>query len=78
MKEQKIKQDTIAIGQNVKRVRLKRRMKQVELVKELRLRGVDITWEPLVKIERGKQHIYASQCKAIKESLDTTFDGLLR
>ena len=32
----------------------------------------------LVKIERGVQHIYATQLKAIKELLDTSFDELLK
>ena len=40
--------------------------------------GVDITRESLVKIERGIQHIYATQLKAIKEILETTFDELFR
>ena len=38
----------------------------------------DITRESLVKIERGIQHIYATQLKAIKEILDTSYDELLK
>lgn len=37
-----------------------------------------MTRETLVKIERGVQHIYATQLKAIKELLDTSFDELLK
>ena len=43
----------------------------------LQLHGCDITREPLVKIERGTQHIRVSQLIAIKEVLDTTFEELL-
>ena len=78
MKEQKIKQDSIRIGENIRTIRRQQNMKQVEMVKELQLKGIDITRESLVKIERGIQHIYASQLKAIKEVLTTSYDELLK
>lgn len=78
MLEQKIKQDTIYIGKNIKNIRKQKKIKQIEIVREMQLMGVDITRESLVKIERGIQHIYASQLKAIKEILDTSYDELLK
>lgn len=78
MKEQKIKQDTICIGKNIKRIRKEKKIKQVYMVTKLQLIGIDITRESLVKIERGIQHIYASQLKAIKEVLHTSYDELLK
>lgn len=78
MQDQKIKQDTIQIGQNIHRIRKQKKIKQVEMVVKLQLLGIDMTRESLVKIERGIQHIYASQLKAIKEVLDTTYDELLK
>ena len=48
-----------------------------DMVVRLQLMGMDMTREALVKIERGIQHIYASQLKAIKEVLGTTYDELL-
>ena len=78
MQEQKIKQDSIKIGENIRKVRKQKKIKQVELVKELQLKGIDITRESLVKIERGVQHIYATQLKAIKEILDASYDELLK
>ncbi len=78
MQEQKIKQDTILIGNNIKAIRKQKKIKQTEIVRNLQLLGVDITRESLVKIERGIQHIYATQLKAIKEVLDTTYDELLK
>ena len=78
MIEQKIKQDTILIGENIRRIRKEKKIGQTEIVKQLQLMGVDITRESLVKIERGIQHIYASQLKSIKEVLDTTYDELLK
>lgn len=79
MEEQKIKQDNIIhIGQNIRRIRKQKKMKQVDMVRKLQLMGLDITRECFVKIERGVQHIYASQLRAIKEVLNTTYDELLK
>ena len=75
--EQKIKQDKIQIGKNIRRIRKQNKLKQTDMVVRLQLMGMDMTREALVKIERGIQHIYASQLKAIKEVLGTTYDGLL-
>ena len=78
MNEQKIKRDSIFIGANIKRIRKEKKIKQIDLVREMQLRDIDITRESLVKIERGIQHIYASQLKAIKEILDTSYEELLK
>jgi len=37
-----------------------------------------MTRETLVKIERGIQHIQATQLKAIRDALETTYDELLK
>lgn len=76
MKEQKIKQD-ICIGANIREIRRKRGLKQTDLAGLLQLEGVPMTREALVKIERGAQHIQASQLRAIKNALGTTYDELL-
>lgn len=76
--EQKIKQDSIQIGANIRRIRKEKNIKQVDLVRLLQLRGIDMTRECLVKIERGIQHIYASQLCAIRDVLSTTYDELLK
>ncbi len=78
MKEQKIKQDSICIGKNIKEIRKQKKIKQIDVVIKMQLMGFDMTRESMVKIERGVQHIYASQLKAIKEILDTTYDELLK
>ncbi len=78
MEEQKIKQDKIFIGANIKRIRKEKKIKQVEMIRDLQLMGINMTREALVKIERGIQHIYASQLKAIKDVLGTTYDELFK
>ena len=76
--EQKIKQDDILIGQNIRRIRKERGIRQTEMVALMQLENVPLTREALVKIERGIQHIQASQLKAIRNVLRTTYDELLK
>ena len=78
MQEQKIKQDTICIGMNIQRIRRQKNIKQIDVVRKMQLLGMDITRESMGKIERGVQHVYASQLKAIKEILDTSYEELLK
>ena len=53
-------------------------IKQTELAALLQLENVVMTREALVKIERGVQHIKATQLKAIKEILDTSYDEIFK
>lgn len=76
--EQKIKQDEIFIGKNIRRIRKEKGIRQTEMVALLQLENVMITREVLVKIERGIQHIQATQLRAIKNVLETTYDELLK
>lgn len=76
MEEQKIKQD-IFVGGNIRRIRQEQGVGQTELVRRVQLQGVELTRETLVKIERGTQHIRASQLRAIRDALGSTYDALL-
>lgn len=77
--EQKIKQDFfIPIGTNIRRIRKANKIGQTELVRRIQLLGVDMTREALVKIERGIQHVQAQQLYAIKTTLNTSYDELLK
>ena len=78
MEGQKIKQDEIHIGQNIRRIRLEKSVGQTELVRRLQLEGISMTRETLVKIERETQHIQAVQLRGIRDALDTTYDDLLQ
>ncbi len=75
---QKIKQDEIHIGQNIRSLRKAKGIGQTELVRILQLDGVEMTRETLVKIERGVQHIQAVQLRGIRDALGTTYDELLK
>ncbi len=78
MEEQKIKQDEIQIGLNIRYIRKERGYGQTETVRRLQLIGISMTRETLVKIERGIQHITASQLRGLRDVLQTTYDELLR
>ncbi len=79
MSEQKIKQDSaIQIGKNIRVLRLQKGLGQTDLVRLLQLAGQPITRESLVKIEGGRQHLYASQLRALRDVLDTSYDELLK
>ena len=75
--EQKIKQEDGTIGRNIREIRKFKGIGQTELVRMLDLRGVPITRECLVKIERGIQHIQLRQLRGIRDALGTTYDELL-
>lgn len=79
MSEQKIKQDSaIQIGKNIRVLRLQKGLGQTDLVRLLQLAGQPMTRESLVKIEGGRQHLYASQLRALRDVLDTSYDELLK
>lgn len=76
--EQKIKQDGIDIGGNIRRIRLDKGIGQTELIGLLGLEGIEMTREALVKIERGIQHITGLQLRGVRDCLKTTYDELLK
>jgi len=69
-KEPRIKNDEhIEIGTNIKRIRIQKKVKGSDLIREVNLRGVDLNTFSLSKIEANSQHIKASQFKAVAEVL---------
>ncbi len=74
---QKIKQEDKSIGKNIRNIRTQRGIGQKDLVRLMDLRGIPMTRECLVKIERGVQHIQIQQLRAIRDILHTTYEELL-
>ena len=68
----------LSIFTRVSRVRKERGIGQTELVRMLQLRGLNMTREILVKIERGIQHITGTQLRCIRDCLETSYDELLK
>ena len=76
--EQKIKQEGIDIGGNIRRIRLEKGIGQTELIGMLDLKDIGMTREALVKIERGIRILLALQLRGIRDCLKTTYDELLK
>ena len=76
---QRIHQDEkINIGANIRRIRKIRKIGQKEMAEQMQLRQIPISRETYVKLERGIRNIGASELRAIKEILDTTYEELFK
>lgn len=75
---QRIRQDEkINIGKNIRRIRKEKKISQKEMAEKMQLHRIPITRETYVKLERGIRNVGASELKAIKEILDTSYELLL-
>lgn len=77
MREEKLVDPENIIGSNIRRLRLKKKLGQTELINQLQLKNIDITRETLVKIEGGRQHIKLSQLRGIRNVLEVSYEDLL-
>ena len=76
---QRIRPDEkIHIGTNIRMIRKDRKISQKEMAELLQLQGIPISRETYVKIERGIRGIRASEIKAIRDILHTTYEELLQ
>ena len=63
------------LGQRIRQD--ERKISQKEMAEKMQLYRIPITRETYVKLERGIRNVGASELKAIKEILDTTYEALL-
>lgn len=78
MREISIKNDSILIGSNIKRIREQQNMKPKDLVRLVNLEGADLNVFSLSKIEANSQHIKATQFRAIAKVLRVEYEELLK
>lgn len=64
------------VGQNIRRLRMQKRLSQEQLAAQLQVRGCDITRSALAKIEVGQRHIYPDELKLLHELLNIPYDEL--
>lgn len=64
------------LGQNIRRLRMKKKLSQEQLSAQLQVRGCDITRSALAKIEVGQRHIYPDELKLLRELLGISYDEL--
>lgn len=73
----KIKADSdIHIGKNLKVFREQRNLMQVDVVRELQLRGFSIQKQNYSRIEKEQEHVSASVLLALCEILNITLEEL--
>lgn len=65
-----------AVGQNIRRLRMQKKLSQEQLSAKLQVRGCDITRSALAKIEMGQRHIYPDELKILHELLNVPYDEL--
>ena len=65
-----------ALGQNIRRLRMERKLSQEQLAAQLQVRGCDVTRSALAKIEVGQRHIYPDELVLLRELLGITFEDL--
>lgn len=76
--DQKIKPEEIQIGKNIRGIRFQKKIGQTQWIRRFQLSNAEMTRKALVKIERGKQQIYATQLRGIRDVLGTSYDELLK
>lgn len=69
--------DRNLVGARVTEVRLAKNMKQVELLRQLQLNGVDISTPALSLLEGQKRPVTDIELKALANILDVSADWLL-
>lgn len=65
-----------ALGQNIRKLRMDRKLSQEQLAAQLQTRGCDITRSALAKIEVGQRHIYPDELKLLRELLGVSYEEL--
>lgn len=70
--------DTIekAIGDNIRKYRVRANMTQELLACKLQLAGCDITRSAVAKIEVGQRHLYPDEIMLIRQILQISYDEL--
>ena len=64
------------LGQNIRRLRMRKKFSQDRLSAQLQVRGCDVTRSALAKIEVGQRHIYPDELKLLHEILGVPYDEL--
>lgn len=64
----------IPIGRNIRNIRVRKNMTQLELVTKMQLMGSSMSKSTLANIETGRRNVKASDLKALKIILDVGYE----
>lgn len=62
------------LGENLKKIRLTKKLSQEKLSLLLQLNGCDLTKSAIAKIEVGQRHMYPDEIKALKKALNISYE----
>ena len=62
------------LGENLKKIRLRKKLSQEKLSLLLQLNRCDLTKSAIAKIEVGQRHMYPDEIKALKEALNISYE----
>lgn len=65
-----------AMGQNIRCLRMERKLSQEQLSAQMQVRGCDVTRSALAKIEVGQRHLYPDEIMLLHQLLDVPYDDL--
>ena len=65
-----------AMGQNIRRLRMERKLSQEQLAAQLQVRGCDVTRSALAKIEVGQRHLYPDEIMLLRQILNVSYEEL--
>lgn len=65
-----------ALGKNIRRLRMERKLSQEQAAAQLQVRGCDVTRSALAKMEVGQRHIYPDELKALREIFSVPYEVL--
>lgn len=65
------------IGENIRTLRINKKLTQDQLAAKLQVLGCDVTRSALAKIEVGQRHLYPDEIRALKEILNVSYDEIL-
>lgn len=64
------------MGNNLRRLRQRKKLTQEQVAAKLQVRGCDVTRSALAKIEVGQRHVYLDELKALREIFDVSYEEL--
>lgn len=64
------------MGNNLRRLRQRKKLTQEQVAAKLQVRGCDVTRSALAKIEVGQRHVYVDELKALREIFDVSYEEL--
>lgn len=64
------------VGENICKLREKKKFTQEELSVQLQVHGCDITRSAVAKIEVGQRHLYPDEIILIKKILEVEYDEI--